>query len=824
MSKVVDWSAEERKLSSVYEDIQYKRYKVADQTVARWLKKHPKSQPGIVLRMVIQERTGSSEKAILKTYGEAKKAGPILGRSGMYVAITFRNMRRLDLVLKYYEELWESCPDIAETGEQVYLSAAALGDAEAMLKAARKMFNVSKAPIWARATAFSQWLSVAPQPTTAIAFPAPAPEKSLAIASMLLKTTEKEVASADVFWLRLQVLLSNGEDREAWKYATSEGEDGALTRLWHRMEAVKVIGERWKGEDLDQVWRLEWEWSARMLKSSEHIGKKERAPMLALLELEMRVRNAQNNGKTDEEWVEMVKVYWERWGSKGSCVTEIEGVIGGDEPRLALVLELLMGFCERKHSDLKSYFEVVHSKVFVLRNGPKAADSEVPICWGLYKEGLVYGKNLPKTDVQPADEIGLVAIHLLLEQWRATPKDESLVFRSICCLEHIVGNSPSSAHARYLLIRTYRLIGAPTLLHSHLTAIKPAEIQHDNLMHSVFERGSSDVVSGKLQKVWSDQSDLAEAMYKRSAVDLPEFVKQALENESYSKVHSIRILARSLSTSLSSRVLQIEQARLESLVSGTIPDLSGLADDSSPGTDLRNYELVPEIGGQYQDLAALTSTGKIDDTWVRAMSGLLNSVQKFVQDEKIDVSEFCPAEAEVFGKVVGLLRKADSVLEESEKVDFPVSGLFDGKSSLEGKLQADEMTDNIELCLSAKDSGRWEQLYACTTLLELSRMVENILKYLQELAKPVRGKKKPSKDLTLLVGDFKAAQQEYKDKIGAVAEKLDRVVEQDQAINWSRIGNGMLEDDVLVEIGKRITDARISALNNLKNLIVGKKA
>ena len=67
----------------------------------------------------------------------------------------------------------------------------------------------------------------------------------------------------------------------------------------------------------------------------ERIGAKERAPMLALLEME-RERKAMK----EDEWFESVERYWQRWGSKGCVVSELEGIAGADHGRMGRLMEM----------------------------------------------------------------------------------------------------------------------------------------------------------------------------------------------------------------------------------------------------------------------------------------------------------------------------------------------------------------------------------------------------------------------------------------------------------------------------------------------------
>ena len=89
---------------------------------------------------------------------------------------------------------------------------------------------------------------------------------------------------------------------------------------------------RWAREESELVKETE----TLFMGLDAEIGEKERAPLLAQLELEMGSRTMQ-----DEEWMAVVETYWTRWGSKGCVVSELEGVIGEDEERLGRVLDMM---------------------------------------------------------------------------------------------------------------------------------------------------------------------------------------------------------------------------------------------------------------------------------------------------------------------------------------------------------------------------------------------------------------------------------------------------------------------------------------------------
>jgi len=174
---------------------------------------------------------------------------------------------------------------------------------------------------------------------------------------------------------------------------------------------------------------------------------------------------------------------------------------------------------------------------------------------------------------------------------------------------------------------------------------------------------------GRSTAVFTMYADQAQKMYKRSASDvrvfplldtyadaivqLPDYVKQALEHESYSKIQGIRELASKLANSLSGAILKVEQARM-ALLSGkgiseeTIATLSKLADVDRL-MDNRNFELLPEIGGKRPSTRDMTDLGGVvSDSWVRTHARLLAALGKFAKGEAVEHVELPEGQAVSF--------------------------------------------------------------------------------------------------------------------------------------------------------------------------------
>jgi len=81
--------------------------------------------------------------------------------------------------------------------------------------------------------------------------------------------------------------------------------------------------------------------AADLLRSlDESIGTRERAPKLALLQLDNEVEDGLKMAVGD--WDALVAAYWTRWGSKVSVITELEGVAAGEEGKRTR-LDTLLG-------------------------------------------------------------------------------------------------------------------------------------------------------------------------------------------------------------------------------------------------------------------------------------------------------------------------------------------------------------------------------------------------------------------------------------------------------------------------------------------------
>ena len=75
-----------------------------------------------------------------------------------------------------------------------------------------------------------------------------------------------------------------------------------------------------------------------------------------------------------------------------------------------------------------------------------------------YMAGLELGSNLPVTELQPADDLAILAGHAFVSLWTMT-KEEAHLYNAAVVLEFALVKSRMSFQIRLLLVRIYRLLG-----------------------------------------------------------------------------------------------------------------------------------------------------------------------------------------------------------------------------------------------------------------------------------------------------------------------------------------------------------------------------
>ncbi|EIW66004.1 hypothetical protein TREMEDRAFT_35664 [Tremella mesenterica DSM 1558] len=685
-SKNVDWSMDERKLMSAYEDISENRLKSADTTITRWLKKHPKSQPALVLRASILQRAGETEEMVVAAIQEVRGTGRLTERSLAWIGMTCKNIGRIDIALTILEEAWTENPDSEEIGDQLFLTSIAANDKMRMISSSKKMYQKTRNKIWARVTAYCEWATKSPAPSTTETFPLQKSFENLKFANLLFETTLDSATTTDHLWLRLQILLACGEEQKAWqtvKFITN----GSLNRLWWRMEACKVIAKRLQTPGTSWGWETEfWEWEMSwtedrqrnyafydyyLLVSSHlsqsdpdatqraivfldslntQIGTSERSPSLARLKLEQALLKKKDPLALDTKaWTVLIQQYLGRFGDKGSILTELDWITDIDTPapdpeRLTAVQDVLRGRIEAKFLDQKTYLEFAHAHISLIRY--KSAIwvptlKEIEECWEVYMSGRQFTANMHKSDVGPNVTIGLAVVHVLLELWHLDRNDQALL-TAVLCAAIVSRDNLASGEVNFLLVRLYRLLGEcsdPHLLYT----LELRDVQLDTVLHVLVDRGGFEALiggyTGDMVKVLKER----ENTLRRSERDLPEYIKDCIRHETYSQIHGIRQLHHSLSYSLSRLIGSIESNRIGLFEPGFVGPAPRVMVEDEPVMDNRDWELLPGLMGRLK-LREITALGpEVDKHWAKAWLNLYAALNETGEKEVKGVANDVPS-------------------------------------------------------------------------------------------------------------------------------------------------------------------------------------
>lgn len=143
-------------------------------------------------------------------------------------------------------------------------------------------------------------------------------------------------------------------------------------------------------------------------------------------------------------------------------------------------------------------------------------------------------------------------------------------------------------------------------------------------------------------------------------LQIPEYLKQALQNESYSKLHEFREVQQTLNHSLPRAISMIEGARAQ-LVSGqavdqsTLDEIKSLAQKAEDGllVDTRDWGLFPDIGGNLPRIKDILVLGDLVGlNWVSEWGRLLHVICEYAKT--VDVASLTLPQSEGQGVSLSL--------------------------------------------------------------------------------------------------------------------------------------------------------------------------
>ena len=156
-----------------------------------------------------------------------------------------------------------------------------------------------------------------------------------------------------------------------------------------------------------------------------------------------------------------------------------------------------------------------------------------------YIAGLKLGTGLPDTELQPADDLVILAGQTFVNLWKTT-SDVTYLYKAVAVLELALSKSKQSYLIRILLIRLYQLtgmsrefiagdirligaVGAPALSLEQYRLLNVKQIQTDTLSHLILSRCSTFALSSLGDLTYSNECMEASQIYMGNSQDVRSF-------------------------------------------------------------------------------------------------------------------------------------------------------------------------------------------------------------------------------------------------------------------------------------------------------------
>lgn len=319
----------------------------------------------------------------------------------------------------------------------------------------------------------------------------------------------------------------------------------------------------------------------------------ERASHLGVLEFERRVRNS---GLADEgapNYVDALTAYFDMFGTKAVLLEDLLPYVreleGDEKAKWDAHLEKIV----QSTSDLNTVQQTINIlKLQRLSSSSDATtiDSELQFakhCLKLYIEALPLGKELVSTELQPADDLALLAASALLnayyiqcqgqapsEETPALAQDKfvALLLDALVVLEQGASKSRWAYPFRLLLVRLYRLLGAPALALQNFTMANLKGIQHDTLSHHVLSRASTFSLGSAGDLSLINECVESSQIYAIHGVDVSEQLVKAFQFERYSQIAEFVLLEDKVENSLQRDLTKLEHFRMKNVHEGLTPE------------------------------------------------------------------------------------------------------------------------------------------------------------------------------------------------------------------------------------------------------------
>ncbi|KAJ7063373.1 actin cytoskeleton organization protein [Mycena amicta] len=584
----------ERQIRAVYEALDTGSNKSAIAACQKILKKQPKHELVKALLALALVRSQKVEEALAHC-DDVLAAKPT--NDGVLTAMmhVLRGLGRQKDIVSMFEEAFKQLPNSEDLAAQTFLANIRIQNFKAAQQGKmHKQFHEDRFIYWHVVSAILQ----ANEPSTA-------PEMRV----LLFKLAHRLVTSsptppyvnADRFHLHLVIvrelrlldeartllesdvgrgicaasLACNEVRRDIWRMNGLYQEEGAKAesriteqndRNW--LEFLSVIDAALlptdSSQELDDAEKSDR--SGRVAKTQELFtklaeddGSKDRSAALGLLELEKRARLY---GLSIDPR-RLVDVF----GDKACCFEDLKPYVeleGDDSIQWTSFLQSLTTLPIDNSNTLRRLINSHKLLRYTLTSDELTVSAEsarATLYTTQYLHGLKFGSGLPPTELQPADDLVILAANTFVNIWQLTD-DEKYLYNAAALLEFALTKSKQAFQMRLLLVRIYRLLGAPSAALEHYRIMQIKQVQHDTLSHFLLSRSSTFSLAASGDLTYHTECIESSQIYIANLQDTGEYVARAFTGEKYSQIPEFIVFEDRLEYSLQRDLVKMEDLRI----------------------------------------------------------------------------------------------------------------------------------------------------------------------------------------------------------------------------------------------------------------------
>ncbi|KIO20263.1 hypothetical protein M407DRAFT_30110 [Tulasnella calospora MUT 4182] len=351
-------------------------------------------------------------------------------------------------------------------------------------------------------------------------------------------------------------------------------------------------------------------------------GLKERGGHLASLQLEKRVRiREEGQGKSvPDTLVSLLKQYFNNFSDKTCCFEDLKTYVASLQER---ELTSWLGFLKEQAdacdfstpAGLARSINVFKLQRFSSTSRRTEADEQTDAATYLkaYFEAL---PDLSETDLQPADDLAILAANGLVSAWVITRK-ETYLHQALVVLECASSKSKQNYQLRILAVRIYRLLAANGPALSHYRTMDVKQVQTDTLSHLILSRGSTYSLAPVGDVGMTQECITASDIYNQNSSDTADMIIKAFQFEKYSQITEFVEFEDRLDNSLQRDLTRLEYVRMKFTTEKLEPEALLLELQELEFVlekmhhDNRDFAVIPNYQPRGQSLADQTSMGVV---------------------------------------------------------------------------------------------------------------------------------------------------------------------------------------------------------------------